>query len=443
VTDRKRSSVPTRPALEALPHQWADGPGPYGGFGPENLPYGVDEEGRAVVAYGDEVIDLAALALHDRDRDKGFLADGAGVAIDPDIFASGSLNALMALGPPAWTAARRWLRGRLGDLPAAVLRPRDETRLVLPFEVADYVDFYSCEAHVVAMGRLLRPGEDPLPPAWRHLPIGYHGRSATVVVSGEAVPRPAGIIAAEGSPQQGPTRRLDVEVELGFVIGVGNPRGEPVAAGRAGEHVFGVVLVNDWSARDIQAFEYRPLGPFLGKSFATSVSPWLVPLEALRPYRVAGPVQAPDPAPYLRVPEPRGLDVNFELSLNGTVISTTTAAGLYWSMAQQMAHLTVNGAATRTGELFATGTISGTEPASAGSLMELTSGGREPLFLDDGSTRAWLEDGDEVVIRGWCGTRGEPGWVSLGEVRGRVVSPGGRTVADDVADGAREEVVRK
>jgi fumarylacetoacetase len=417
-----------------MPDERAEGPDPYGGFGPENLPYGVDDQGRAVVAYGGKVIDLAALAAHDRHWDRSFLAGGDGVAVDPDIFASGSLNAFMSLGPQAWDAARMWLKGRLVDLPADVLRPRDEARLVLPFEVADYVDFYSCEAHVVAMGRLLRPGEDPLPPAWRHLPIGYHGRSATVVVSGEAVPRPAGIVAGEGSPQHGPTRRLDVEVELGFVIGVGNPRGEPVAAGRAGEHVFGVVLVNDWSARDIQAFEYRPLGPFLGKSFATSVSPWLVPLEAIRPWQVAGPPQAPDPAPYLSVPEPRGLDVNLELSLNGTVISTTTAAGLYWSMAQQLAHVTVNGAATRTGELFATGTISGTAPASAGSLMELTSGGREPLVLDDGSTRAWLEDGDEVVIRGWCGARGKPGWVSLGEVRGRVVPPGGRMVTDDVAD---------
>jgi fumarylacetoacetase len=420
----------------------ANAPDPYGGFGPDNLPYGVDDEGHAVVAYGDRVIDLAALALQDRHRDRTFLAGDNGVPIDPDLFASGSLNAFMSLGPPAWDAVRRWLRGSLADLPAAVLRPRDETRLVLPFEVADYVDFYSCEAHVAAMGRLLRPGEDPLPPAWRHLPIGYHGRSATVVVSGEVVPRPAGIVAGEGGPQYGPTRRLDVEVELGFVVGVGNPRGEPVVTGGAGKHVFGVVLVNDWSARDIQAFEYRPLGPFLGKSFATSVSPWVVPLEALRRWRVAGPPQAPGPAPYLRVPEPRGLDVNLELSLNGTVISTTSAAGLYWSMAQQLAHVTVNGAATRTGDLFATGTISGTGPASAGCLMELTSGGREPLFLDGGSTQTWLEDGDEVVIRGWCGARGEPGWVSLGEVRGRVVPARGRAMRDDVAEATREEVVR-
>jgi len=421
--------------------QHAEARDPCGGFGPDNLPYGVDDEGRAVAAYGDKVIDLAALARQDRHRDGSFYPSGDGVAIDPDIFASGSLKAFMSLGPGPWEAARRWLRGRLPDLPGPVLRPRRDTHLVLPFEVADYVDFYSCEAHVAAMGRLLRPGEDPLPAAWRHLPIGYHGRSATVIVSGEAVPRPVGIVAGEAGPQHGPTRRLDVEVELGFVIGVGNPRGEPVAAGRAEEHVFGIVLVNDWSARDIQAFEYRPLGPFLGKSFATSVSPWVVPLEAVRPWRVAGPPQVPEPAPYLRVPEPRGLAVNFELLLNGTVISTTTAAGLYWSMAQQLAHLTVNGAATRTGELFATGTISGTGPASAGSLMELTSGGRQPLLLDDGSTRAWLADGDEVVIRGWCGARGEPGWVSLGEVRGRVVPAGGLVVTDEVGYATREGVV--
>ena len=413
----------------------------FDGFGPDNLPYGVDSEGRVVVAYSDKVIDLAALARHDSGR-RGTPGSSLRAPIPgPEVFHSGSLNAFMALGPAAWAAVRGWLRGRLSDLPALALRPREDAGLVLPFEVADYVDFYSCAAHVEAMGRLLRPSEDPFPLAWRHLPIGYHGRSATVVPSGQAVPRPAGIVAGPAGPEHRPSGRLDVEVEIGFVIGVGNERGQPVPAGRAAEHVFGVVLVNDWSARDIQAFEYRPLGPFLGKSFATSLSPWVVPLDALRPWRVAGPSQVPGPVPYLRVPEPRGLEINLELSLNGTVISSTNSAGLYWSMAQQLAHLTVNGAATRTGELFATGTISGTGPRSAGSLMELTSAGRAPVPLDDGRRRAWLEDGDEAVVRGWCGVRGQPGWLSLGEVRGRVVPGREAPVMAYVSSTTREEVM--
>jgi len=390
------------------------------GFGPDNLPYGIDGDGHVVAAYGDQMIDLVALARTAGRHGGGPFAAGSDMVPAPGVFASGSLNAFMALGPPAWTVVRRWLQRSLADLPALALRPRDDARLLAPFEVADYVDFYSSEAHVTTMGRLLRPGEDPLPAAWRHIPIAYHGRSATVVVSGEEVPRPAGMLAGPGGPTFSPTGRLDVEAELGFVIGVGNRRGNPVPAGRAGEHVFGLVLVNDWSARDIQAFEYRPLGPFLGKSFATSISPWVVPLEALRAWRVPGPDQDPAPAAYLTVPEPRGLDVQLELSLNGTVISTTSTSGLYWSMAQQFAHLTVNGAAVRTGELFATGTVSGRVSKSAGCLMELTSDGREPLLLGDGSRRAWLQDGDEAVLRGWCGVRGQPGWVSLGEVRGRV-----------------------
>ena len=377
-----------------------------GGFGPENLPYGVDDSGHVVVAFGDTVIDLAGLVRHERDHDEAASPVRGEALPDPDVLSSGSLNAFMALGPESWAATRALLRGRLAQLPEEVLRPRKEVVLRLPFEVSDYVDFYSCEAHVRAMGRLLRPDEDPIPPAWRYLPIGYHGRSSTVVASGGAVPRPSGMVGGQAAPEYGPTRCLDVEVELGFVVGVGNDRGRPVPGTDADEHVFGVVLVNDWSARDIQAFEYRPLGPFLGKSFATSVSPWVVPLEALRPWRVPGPPQDPEPAPYLRVPEPRGLEVNLELVLNGAVVSTMSSAGLYWSPAQQLAHLTVNGAATRTGELFATGTISGSGPGSGGSLMELTSRGREPLVLADGTTRAWLADGDEVVVRGWCGDRG-------------------------------------
>lgn len=403
------------------------------GFGPENLPYGVDTRGHVVVAYGDKAIDLAALARIDQERRVPKAPE-----LDPEVFLTGSLNAFMALGPPSWEAVRGWLRARLDDLPEEVLEERDDLSLRLPFEVSDYVDFYSCEAHVRNLGRILRPDEDPLPPAWRYLPIGYHGRSSTVVTSGEVVWRPAGIVGGESGPEYRATRRLDVEVELGFVVGIGTARGRPVPASSAEEHVFGVVLVNDWSARDVQAFEYRPLGPFLGKSFATSVSPWVVPLAALSPWKVAGPAQQPEPASYLRVDEPRGFGINLELELNGSVISAPDASELYWSMAQQFAHLTVNGACLRTGELFATGTVSGSAPHTAGSLIELTRDGCAPILLEDGTTRAWLEDGDEVTIRGWCGDRGERGWISLGEVRGRVI--GADAPVDGVRAGHREAV---
>jgi fumarylacetoacetase len=209
-----------------------------------------------------------------------------------------------------------------------------------------------------------------------------------------------------------------VEVELGFVVGVGSPRGTRIPVEAADRHVFGVVLLNDWSARDIQAFEYQPLGPFLGKSFATSVSPWVVPLAALDPWRVPGPAQDPDPARYLQAPEPRGLDIRLELTINGQVVSAMSSAGLYWSMAQQLAHLTVNGSGVRAGDLFASGTISGPVPGTEGSLMEMSA-----------TTPRWLEDGDEVSITGWCGDRSGLTWLSLGEVTGRVV-PYGTEVSD-------------
>jgi fumarylacetoacetase len=246
------------------------------------------------------------------------------------------------------------------------------------------------------------------------------------LVSGSDVGRPAGLLGPEGAvaPDFGPTARLDVEVELGFVVGAGAVRGQPIPVGDADRHVFGVVLVNDWSARDIQSFEYRPLGPFLSKSFATSVSPWVVPLAALEPWRVGGPLQEPEPSPYLKASEPRGFDVHLELSVNRTVVSTTTSAALYWSMAQQLAHLTVNGSGVRAGDLFASGTISGSTAGTEGSLMELTGGGKRALRLADGESRMWLEDGDTVTITGWCGTRHTAGWLCLGEVTGHVLPYG-------------------
>ncbi|MGI8491957.1 MAG: fumarylacetoacetate hydrolase family protein [Acidimicrobiales bacterium] len=385
------------------------------------LAYGVDHAGQVVARDGDRVVDLA-------------LIDGLDVG--REVWSSGSLNAFMALGPDAWSSTQTALATALssGSVPAAAMRPLDEVSLVLAWGVADYVDFYASEAHATHMGELLRPDSPSLPAAWRHLPIGYHGRSSTVVVSGSEIPRPCGLTAGgdAAAPTFGPSGRLDVEVELGFVVGVGSARGQPIPAERAGEHVFGVVLVNDWSARDIQGFEYQPLGPMLGKSFATSVSPWVVPLTSLSPWQVDGPVQQPTPAPYLRVPEPRNLDIRLELSVNGSVLSQTSAAGLYWSMAQQLAHLTINGASVRTGDLFASGTISGWDPGSEGSLMELTRAGKSPLRLSDDSQRSWLADGDIAVIRGWCCTD-DGAVVILDEVSGRIVAPlasGGPLVAE-------------
>jgi fumarylacetoacetase len=311
---------------------------------------------------------------------------------------AGSLDELMARGPGAWEQ----MRERVAD--ASEL---PEARLGMPFEVADYVDFYSSVHHASNVGRMFRPDADPLPPNWLHLPVAYHGRAGTVVPSGTPIRRPSG---QRGPGQFGPTEGLDFELELGFVIGV--PSDGPVPVERALDHVFGAVLLNDWSARDIQGWEYQPLGPFLGKSFATSVSRWVVPLPELLDRRVPADRQEPEPLPYLRE-QPWAFDIPLEVELNGTVIARSNARHLYWSVAQQIAHLTSNGAAMRVGDLLGTGTISGPERAQRGCMLELSWAGREPLELPDGATRTFLEDGDEIVLRG------EP----LGEVRGRI-TPG-------------------
>jgi fumarylacetoacetase len=340
------------------------------------LAYGVLRGGGVVARVGDRVLDLRPL--------------------DP-ILDAPSLNALMAAGPEVWRQVRR----RLDDG-----REVSEPELGMPFEVADYVDFYSSLHHATNLGRMFRPDAEPLLPNWRHLPVGYHGRAGTVVPSGTAVRRPRG---QRPGPEFGPSARLDIELEAGFVIGAPSRIGEPVPVERALDHVFGMVLVNDWSARDIQAWEYQPLGPFLGKSFATSVSHWVVPLDELADRRVARQPQEPAPLPYL-AEEPWAYDIALKVELNGTEIATSNTRHLYWSIAQQIAHLTVNGASLRTGDMLATGTISGPEREERGSLIELSWNGQEPIELADGSTRTFLEDGDEVVLRG------EP----LGEVRGRI-----------------------
>jgi fumarylacetoacetase len=317
--------------------------------------------------------------------------------LDP-VFAAPSLGPLMASGPDFWADARE----RIGEG-----RPVERPELALPFAVADYVDFYSSLHHATNLGRMFRPDSEPLLPNWRHLPVGYHGRAGTVVASGTPVVRPRG---QRPGASFGPSERLDIELEAGFVIGTPSTIGEPVPIERALQHVFGMVLVNDWSARDIQAWEYQPLGPFLGKSFATSISHWVVPLSELLDRRVGAAPQEPEPLPYLRE-EPWAFDIPLEVELNGTVVARSNTRHLYWSIAQQIAHLTVNGASLRTGDLLATGTISGPAREESGSLIELSWNGEEAIELPGGSTRTFLEDGDEVVLRG------EP----LGEVRGRIL----------------------
>jgi fumarylacetoacetase len=342
-----------------------------------------------------------------------------------ELLGDDSLQPLLAAGRRTWRDAWEWLTG-LPDETFADCRLADETaRLVLPFEVADYVDFYSSETHATNVGRIFRPDGVALPANWLHLPIGYHGRAGTVVVSETPVARPLGqrMPAGAAAPEFGPSTRLDVEVEVGFVVGVGTPLGSRVAAADWREHVFGVVLLNDWSARDIQAWEYVPLGPFLGKSFATSVAAWVTPLDALEGAWVEPPARQVAPLPYLAdASEPAGLDLELELSVNGTVVSRPVFREMYWTAAQQLAHLTVNGAALRTGDLYASGTVSGAAPDQFGSLLELTWNATRPVPLDGGRTLGFLEDGDEVVITGSAPGVGG-GRVTLGAVAGRIVAP--------------------
>ena len=375
------------------------------GFGPDHLPYG-----SVVLPSGGRTL---AVRIHDR------VLDAAGAAradLLPEECDAHDLDRLLAAGPDRWTAVRSALVELLADeqRQASVesfLHPLDQVRAVLPFTVGDYVDFYSSEPHATNVGRLFRPDSDPLLPNWKHLPVGYHGRSGTVCVDGTEVVRPTGQRKGADGPTFGPSQRLDIELELAWVLGGTNPWGQPVPIDAVEDHVFGVALCNDWSARDIQAWEYVPLGPFLGKSFATSIGAWITPLEALQDAKVPGPEQTdPRPMEYLQTVDNWGLDIDLEVALStaamredGTeprVIARSNTTNLYWTIAQQFAHLTVNGASIRAGDLCATGTISGTEPDSYGSLLELSWNGEEPIELPNGETRTFLEDGDEVTLRG-------------------------------------------
>jgi fumarylacetoacetase len=391
-------------------------------YGRATLPYGVftrgAERARVGVRVGDWVIDLAAAAAEVRHPHAA-------------LFAARSLNPLMECGPAVWDEVRDWVRS-LVDEPgrSSVLSehatPVADVTMLLPIEVADYVDFYASKPHAENAGAIFRPESPALPASWKHLPLGYHGRAGTIVVSGTDVARPRG--QRRPSPQSppvfGPSEKLDLECEVGFIVGQPSSQGTPVSVAEATDHVFGVVLLNDWSARDIQAWENVPLGPSLGKSFATSISAWVVPWSAFSAASVPLPPQHPEVLPYLAAPPTglTGLDLHLEVAINGQAVSHPEFAGMYWSPAQMLAHLTVNGASLRVGDLFASGTVSGPDRQSYGSLLELSWDGQRPIRLADGSTRGYLEDGDTVTLTGWApGADGEP--VTLGEVSGRIRPP--------------------
>ncbi|MCB0967764.1 MAG: fumarylacetoacetase [Ilumatobacter sp.] len=403
-------------------------------FPTSSLPFGIGHHGdgrlRAWAAFGDHAVDLDGLM-----RSGAFL----GLGLAPNIFAGPYLNQYLATGRDTWRAVRTRLREAVDDATPVVVAhtvARDELVMGLPTAPTDYVDFYSSLHHATNLGRMFRPDGDALLPNWRRIPIGYHGRTGTLVADGTPIPRPSGYRLVDGEPEVGPSTRLDIELEVGTVVGVGSELGVPIPIERAGDHLYGVCLVNDWSARDIQAFEYQPLGPFLGKSFATSVSPWLVSFDALEPFRVAPPTQEPPAADYLTTDEPWGFDLHLEVWFDsaamraaGTApvrLSATSFADMYWTPAQQLAHLTVNGASTRPGDLFASGTVSGPTPGTEGSLIELTVNGERPIELPDGTTRSFLLDGDRVELRGWAGS--DPARrISLGTVTGTVIPTKGAT----------------
>ncbi|MBV8147790.1 MAG: fumarylacetoacetase, partial [Candidatus Eremiobacteraeota bacterium] len=400
----------------------------------QNLPFGVFQRGAAArigVAIGSQILDLAAVAQ------SGLLDDSC----DRSLLLEPSLNRLFGAGRDVVGALRARLSSLLrnGGDPGLRRRAADaffthasEARMLLPLRIGDYVDFYSSLEHATNLGKLFRPDMEPLLPNWRWIPIGYHGRSATVVVDGTPIVRPHGQRkpAFSPTPAFGPSTMLDIELEVGFFTGIGNAIGHPIRVTCALEHIAGLVLVNDWSARDIQAWEYQPLGPFLGKSFATTISPWVVTLEALEPFRIPAPVQEPPPLPYLASDVAASYDIALSAELrtaamrehnaNAEVITRTSFGALYWTMAQQLAHATSNGAVTRPGDLFASGTISGSMPNSYGSLLELTWRGERPLRLASGESRTFLEDGDEVALRGWCEGRGARR-IGFGSARGTIV----------------------
>ncbi len=401
----------------------------------QNLPYGLAQpkdgsDAFLCSAIGDYVVNLAAL------EDAG-LFDGAELG-DQQVFQEPTLNAFMGLGRKAWTEARTYLsnmlsadEGTLRDnesLKERVLVPMDEVEMRLPVDIGDYTDFYSSEQHATNVGSMFRDPENALKDNWKHLPVGYHGRASSVVISGTDLHRPQGQILppdSDDTPIFSACKLCDFELEMGFLTGPGNELGNPIPVNKADEHIFGLMLVNDWSARDIQKWEYQPLGPFLAKNWATSVSPWIVTLDALEPFRIEGPEQDPEPLPYLQSEGNWTFDINLDVFLQGKnmdephKVCASNAKNLYWNIAQQLAHQSITGCNIRPGDLYASGTISGKEKSSYGSMLELSWKGTDPIQLPNGEERTFLEDGDKVTMTGYADT--DDYRIGFGEVTGKIL----------------------
>lgn len=403
-------------------------------FTSTNLPFGIGRLGsgspRAWVALGDHALNLSALSSTGL-----FDSKIVNRSVLVEAFEADTLNSFIGLGPTVWGHVRKTLRrGILSTETAAILASHaiqiSKLKMQVPVAIGDYVDFYSSIHHATNLGRLFRPDGEALLPNWRHIPVGYHGRTGTIVADGSEIRRPSGVRLVDGQPEFGPSHSLDIELEVGAIVGREISATTKVTAANAEDYLFGICLVNDWSARDIQAFEYQPLGPFLGKSFATSMSCWIVTFDALAPFRVQSPQQEPEPAQYLQGLKDGGLDLWLEVLLESCAmrergiesekISSTSFGDMYWTFAQQLAHVVANGASARIGDLIASGTVSGSTPGSEGSLIELTWRGTRQLALPDGTSRSFLEDGDRITLRGWAGsdpmTR-----IGLGSVSGVII----------------------
>lgn len=392
-----------------------------------NIPFGIysdskNSQVKLASAIGDEIIDLEKVA------ETGLFDH---LSIDADIWRDNTLNRFISLGKPITNAVRNLIQETLCDEDSplkdakGIFKPMSDVLLHMPVEVRDYTDFYSSIEHAMNLGIMFRGPENALMPNWRHLPVGYHGRASSIIVSGQDIHRPKGQMKpADADPVYGPTKRLDIELEVAFVIGKSTEIGDSVSTANAEDHIFGLCLFNDWSARDIQKWEYVPLGPFLGKNFASSISPWIVTLEALAPFRVAGPEQEPEVLDYLKYDGIRNFDINLEVDLiphdgEDNRISNSNFKYMYWNMSQQLAHHTVNGCNINIGDMMASGTISGKDQHSYGSLLEITKSGKEPLTLKDGQQRTFLEDGDSIVMKGY-GEKGDVR-VGFGEVRTKIL----------------------
>ena len=400
-------------------------------FSIQNLPMGIfsrGNEGVAVgVAIGDYVLDVRELAS------LGYLSD---LNIDNSVFSSQYLNRFISLGQPVWKAFRERISELLNksnqelqsneDHLKDALIPIAEVTMHLPVQVGDYTDFYSSIEHATNVGTMFRDPENALLPNWKHIPVGYHGRASSIIASGVDIKRPKGQTKADDAdvPSFGPTRLLDFELEMAFILGKENTLGTPISTAEAEDHIFGMVLFNDWSARDIQKWEYVPLGPFLAKSFASSVSPWVVVMDALHPFRVSGPTQDPPVLPYLQYEGDKNYDINLEVYIQPdnsepTRVCESNFKYMYWNMCQQLAHQTINGCNVRIGDLYGSGTISGSDKGSYGSMLELSWKGTNPIPMTDGSERNFIQDNDTVIMKGYAEKDGIR--IGFGEVSTKVL----------------------